>query len=117
MLVGGKRPGFGRWPSRAAAGWQDLKEYAVITDRDLAEEYANLFGLEPRRQDVSGATFRERVARTLHAQGQPIYAQEALVNDRLGHDPFAFGSLDRGDGDTSIRRTAERTQTLLEREL
>jgi hypothetical protein len=87
----------------------------MITDRDLAEQYARRHGVAPRRGDETAAQFRERVARALHAAGEPISAQEVLFNDRMTHDSFAGGPLDRGHGDAVITEIAELTQAALDR--
>ncbi len=78
----------------------------MITDRNLASEYASMFHLDAQYVNESGAEFRERVARELYKLGHRVYAHEALNNERMSSDPFAHGSLDRGYGDAFITQTA-----------
>lgn len=78
----------------------------MITNRHLPTEYAELFNLSPKADDESLSDFRERVARELAGLGKMVYAHEALMNDRMSDDLFAYGSLDRGFGDGHIKRVA-----------
>ena len=86
------------------------------TFQDLAIDYAAMFQLEPQRPEESGAAFRERVARTLDAQGEKISAHEVLYNRRLGEDLFAHGSLDRGHGAEFVTKMAMIIQSVSEEE-
>ncbi len=82
----------------------------MITDRNLAEEYAWVWQLEPQHPSESGAQFRERVARMLAHAGHQVYAHEALFNDVMTFDPFARGPLDRGYDHDFIAQMARQTE-------
>lgn len=93
----------------------------MLTDRDLAEEYARRHGLGCRRWGESGARFRERVVLTLYAAGKWAAADQVLLNkeiddERTGDDVIIKGTLVPGlltapGGDTLVRQYAEATQT------
>ncbi len=85
----------------------------MITDRNLAAEYAQVWQLAPQQPSESGAQFRERVARMLAHAGHPRYAHEALFNEVMPHDPFAHGPLDRGYGPEFISHMARQTEATL----
>src|SRR5512133_290941 len=87
---------------------------AVITDRNLAEEYAQRHGLRRRRWGESGAQFRERVVLTLYAAGKWAAADQVLLNkeiddERTGDDVIIKGTLVPGlltapGGDRLVRQ-------------
>jgi hypothetical protein len=80
----------------------------VIFDRDLAAERAARFQLTPRRRDETGVQRRERVARDLHARGEPRPPLEALFNQTVvDHDLGVAQDVVGGSlGDLVIRRVA-----------
>jgi hypothetical protein len=89
----------------------------VITDRDLAVEYARRYGIGRRGRRETAARFRERVVRELYAAGKWMPAEEVLLNEELTEDPVIFKgtlvpALVSGGprGETVIREWVERTQ-------
>lgn len=82
--------------------------------RNLAVEHAGTFGLPEPAINETGAQYRERIARELAAMGKPVYAQEALWNQRMSGDLFAHGSLDRGYGDDFVTQVAEGAEAVYE---
>jgi hypothetical protein len=73
----------------------------------LAAEHAARFQLTPRRRDETGAQFRERVARELHARGEPRLALESLFNQTVvDHDLVAQDVIGGSLGDLVIRHVA-----------
>ena len=87
------------------------------TPRNLAEEHAKLFEIEPIAEEESAVAYRERVARALEALGENVYAHEALMNQRMSGDPFAKGSLDRGYGADFITKMAEMAEASYQHEV
>lgn len=81
------------------------------THRDHAENLAQVHQLRPRAVSETGAEYREWVARELNRRGRYIEAQEALYNQKMSGDPFAYlPDLARGFSDTSITDMARVTQ-------
>ncbi len=72
-----------------------------IPVRDFAVEYAQLFKLGGIAVNETRAQFRARIARELRAMGEHIYAKEALHNERMSGDLFAY-ILDSGYGEDHI---------------
>jgi hypothetical protein len=91
----------------------------MLTDRDLAVEYARRFHLEPRRDDETGPQFRARVVRELYAAGRRAAARDVLVNDRRGErggETLAWGVLEPILGNAAaVRQIAEHTQAIVDR--
>lgn len=78
----------------------------MTADQDLAAAYASRFGLAPRRDDETGAQFRERIAHALHARGHLQLALEALTNHPAAQDPPVDATPGANLGDLAIRHLA-----------
>jgi hypothetical protein len=78
----------------------------VTADQDLAAAYAERFGLASRRDDETGAEFRERIARALHARGHLQLAVEALTNQSAAQDAPVDATPGADLGDLAIRHLA-----------
>jgi hypothetical protein len=88
----------------------------VLTDRDLAVEYARRHGLQRRQRRETAARFRERVVHELYAAGRWGPAEQVLLNEERTGDVALKGTLvpallTAERGDTLIRQYAEETQT------
>jgi hypothetical protein len=94
----------------------DRRSAAVITDRDLAPEYARRHRVRRRRRDETAAEFRCRVVRALYAAGEPVAAEQVLLNDQREPEEAVVvqGTLGRGGGDTAVRQLAERIQAAVD---
>ena len=87
------------------------------THRNHAENLAHTYQLRPQAVGESNAEYREWVARELNRMKLYVESQEALFNEKMSGDPFAYmPDLSRGFGDASIGQVARAIQGAYEAE-